>query len=67
MSIADAAVKAVGGIPSQMFSGITRFLDPYNSAFGLIRGENYKITNRKEGVYLRRIGYGQHKIHGPVY
>ena len=55
MSIADAAVKAVGGIPSQMFSGATRFLDPFNSAFGLMRGENYRITNRKEGVYLRRM------------
>ena len=55
MSLIDAGVKALGGIPSQMFSGATRFLDPYNSAFGLMRGENYRITNRKEGVYLRRM------------
>ena len=55
MSLIDAGVKALGGIPSQIFSGATRFLDPYNSAFGLMRGENYKITNRKEGVYLRRM------------
>jgi len=55
ISLVDAAVKAVGGIPSQMFSGMTRFLDPYNSAFGLVRGENYKLTNRKDGVYLKRM------------
>ena len=39
VSIADAGIKAFGGIPSQIFSGATRFLDPLNSAFGLIRGE----------------------------
>jgi len=55
VSIADAGIKAFGGIPSQIFSGATRFLDPLNSAFGLIRGENYKLTNRKDGVYLKRM------------
>ena len=55
MGLVDAAQKVVGGIPSQIFSGMTRFLDPLNSSFGLARGENYRLTDRKDGVYLKRM------------
>ena len=48
--IVDAFNATFGGIGSQVISGTTRFLDPYNALVGLgIRRDNYKHIDRKQG------------------
>ena len=50
VGIFEAIEKTFGGIGSQVVSGTTRFLDPYNALVGLgIRRDKYKHIDRKQG------------------
>jgi plasmid maintenance system antidote protein VapI len=50
IGIIEGMANTFGGIVSQVVSGATRFLDPYNAVVGLgIRRDNYKHIDRKQG------------------
>ena len=47
--------KTFGNTGSQIFSGATRFLDPYNGLLGLVMGENFKVTDKKDGTEFKKM------------
>ena len=50
ISIIEGVANTFGGIASQVVSGTTRFIDPYNALVGLgIRRDKYKHVDRKQG------------------
>ena len=50
ISIIEGVANTFGGIASQVVSGTTRFIDPYNALVGLgIRRDKYKHIDRKQG------------------
>ena len=50
VGIFESIENTFGGIGSQVVSGTTRFLDPYNALVGLgIRRDKYKHIDRKQG------------------
>jgi hypothetical protein len=55
IGVGEIAGKTVGNTAAQIFSGATRFLDPYNGLLGLIMGEDIKITNRKDGTEFKKM------------
>jgi hypothetical protein len=50
ISVIEGVANTFGGIASQVVSGTTRFIDPYNALVGLgIRRDKYKHVDRKQG------------------
>ena len=50
ISVIEGVANTFGGIVSQVVSGTTRFIDPYNALVGLgIRRDKYKHVDRKQG------------------
>tara|TARA_E500000305_G_C4025285_1_gene241387 strand:- start:63 stop:3536 length:3474 start_codon:yes stop_codon:yes gene_type:complete len=50
ISVIEGVANTFGGIASQVVSGTTRFVDPYNALVGLgIRRDKYKHVDRKQG------------------